>query len=122
MNAAEARNRFMEIVQRMMDQYHVRAKDRYVDLAIPRMRVHVLEAGVGEPVLIFRGGDGEAADWAPLMERIQDKVHIYAVDRPGFGLSDAFDYRRVDLRRHAVEFVSSLLDAVGLQSATLIGG
>jgi pimeloyl-ACP methyl ester carboxylesterase len=24
-------------------------------------------------------------------------VHVYAVDRPGFGLSDPFDYRHVDM-------------------------
>jgi len=119
---AEARIRFMEFEQRMLDQYFVRANARYVHLASPRMRVHVLEAGRGEPVLIFHGGDGEAVDWAPLIGVIQDQLHVYAVDRPGFGLSDPFDYRAVDLRKHATDFVSSLLDALGLESATLIGG
>jgi len=118
----DARKRFMELERQMLDHYGVRATSRYVDLATPRMRVHVLEAGAGEPLLIFHGGDGEAVDWAPLLGVIQDHVHIYAVDRPGFGLSDPFDYRHVDLRKHAVEFVSSLLDALGLESATLIGG
>jgi pimeloyl-ACP methyl ester carboxylesterase len=45
-----------------------------------------------------------------------------AVDRPGFGLTDPFDYRRFDLRRHAADFVVSILDELGLSAATLIGG
>ena len=122
LTATEARRRFTELERQMLDHYHVRAKARYLDLATPRMRVHVLEAGAGEPALILHGGDGEAVDWAPLMGRIQDRVHMFAVDRPGFGLSDAFDYRQVDLRKHAADFVSSVLDELGLRSATLVGG
>src|SRR5262245_41355711 len=118
----DSRQRFVECQQEMLDHYDVRAKSRFVDLAVPRMQAHVLEAGAGEPVVIFHGGDGEAADWAPLMSVLQDDLHIFAVDRPGFGLSDPFDYRRGDLRKHASDFVASLLDSFSLKSATLIGG
>jgi pimeloyl-ACP methyl ester carboxylesterase len=56
------------------------------------------------------------------MGPLQDHVHVYAVDRPGCGLTDAFDYRTVDLRRHASDVVESLLDALDLETATLVGG
>jgi pimeloyl-ACP methyl ester carboxylesterase len=56
------------------------------------------------------------------MGRLQHHVHIYAVDRPGCGLTDAFDYRVVNLRRHAADVVESVLDSLGLQTATLVGG
>jgi pimeloyl-ACP methyl ester carboxylesterase len=49
-------------------------------------------------------------------------LRLFAADRPGFGLSDPFDYRQVDLRSHAADFVRSLLDALELESATLMGG
>lgn len=113
---------FVELQAKLLDFYGVTAVSRYVELASPRMRAHVLEAGAGEPVVIFHGGDGEAVNWAPLLGCLQQNAHIYAVDRPGFGLSDRFDYREVDLRVHAGNFVTSLLDALGLESATLIGG
>lgn len=122
--AAEATpvQRFIELQAELLDFYGVQATSRFLELASPRMRAHVLEAGAGEPVVIFHGGDGEAVNWAPLMGRLQQYAHVYAVDRPGFGLSDPFDYRHVDIRAHAGDFVTSLLDALGLESATLIGG
>jgi pimeloyl-ACP methyl ester carboxylesterase len=113
---------FMAQQQRLLAQYRVDAVSRYVQLARPALRMHLLEAGSGEPLVILHGGDGQGIDWAPLMALLQRDSRVYAVDRPGFGLSDPFDYRRVDLRRHAADVVDSLLDALGLDSATLIGG
>ncbi len=115
-------DRFIELQGRLLDSYGVTADSRFVDLAVPRLRAHLLEGGSGEPVVLFHGGDGEAVNWAPFLRPLQDIAHFYAVDRPGFGLTDPFDYRSVDLRTHAADFVESLLDALGLDSATLIGG
>lgn len=114
--------RFVALQSQLLESYGVRATSRFVQLRAPAIRAHLLEGGKGKPVVIFHGGDGEAVDWAPLMGPLQNHVHIYAVDRPGCGLSDPFDYRAVNLRRHAAEFVASLLDALGLASATLVGG
>src|SRR5262245_52182727 len=114
--------RFVALQSQLLESYGVRASSRFVRLVAPAIRAHILEAGKGRPVVIFHGGDGEAVDWAPLVGPLQHHVHIYAVDRPGCGLSDAFDYRTVDLRRHAATFVASMLDSLGLESATLVGG
>lgn len=113
---------FVELQARLLAHYGVNATSRFVELAQPRMTAHVLDAGAGEPVLIFHGGDGEAVNWAPLMAPLQNSVRVLAADRPGFGLSDPFDYRTVDLRQHAADFTESLLDALGLESVTLVGG
>jgi pimeloyl-ACP methyl ester carboxylesterase len=113
---------FAQLQQELLDLYEVRARSRFVELAQPQMRAHVLEAGDGPPVVFLHGGDGEAVTWAPLLAQLQDDVHLYGPDRPGFGLSDRFKYRTVDLRRHAGDFTVSLLDALGLQSAVLMGG
>jgi pimeloyl-ACP methyl ester carboxylesterase len=114
--------RYRELQSEVLDYYQVKATSRFVDIARPAMRVHVLEAGEGEPVVLFHGGDGEGLNWAPLIGTLQHRAHVFAVDRPGFGLSDAFDYSTVDVRRHASDFTASLLDALGLESATLVGG
>ncbi len=115
-------DRFRELQARLLDFYGVKARSRFLPLALPPLRAHVLEAGTGEPLIVFHGGDGEAVNWAPLMAPLQAHARLVAVDRPGFGLSDPFDYRTVDLRAHAADFVGSLLDALALESATLIGG
>ena len=117
-----ATQRFTELQGKLLDFYGVRARFRFVELAKPRIRAHVLETGEGEPLVLLHGGDGEAVNWAPLMGPLQRHARILAVDRPGFGLSDAFDYRTMDLRSHAADFVASLLDALKLESVTLVGG
>lgn len=120
--AAAATDHFIELQTRLLEYYDVQAVSRYLELDQPRMRVHLLDGGTGEPVVVLHGGDGEAVNWAPLLGRLQHDLRFYAVDRPGCGLSDAFDYRTVDLRAHAAAFVGSLLDAIGLDSVTIVGG
>jgi pimeloyl-ACP methyl ester carboxylesterase len=117
----DATERFIELQRQSLAFHGVTAKSRFINLEKPRMRAHVLEAGTGEPVLLLHGGDGEAVNWAPMMAPLQAHARLYAVDRPGFGLSDAFDYRGVNLRTQAADFVLSVLDALELKSATLVG-
>ena len=94
---------------------------RFVQIAEPRLRVQVLEGGQGEPVLLLHGGNGVAAQWEPLLSRLSSGFHIYAPDRPGCGLTDMFNYRDVPLREHAVNFVRTTMDALGLKTANLVG-
>jgi pimeloyl-ACP methyl ester carboxylesterase len=116
------RQEFARFEERFLQLNGVEATSRFVRLAEPPIQVHLLEAGQGEPAVLLHGGDGEGADWAPLLSRFDDRLHLFALDRPGFGLSDPFDYRSVDLRRHAETVVASLLDVLELETATLIGG
>src|SRR6266536_1509324 len=88
-------------------------RSRALSITRPPMRAHLLEVGAGEPVLLVHGGGGFAALWAPLLRSLPE-IRALAIDRPGFWLSDGFDYGGVDLRRHAVDFLSSALDTLGL--------
>lgn len=45
---------------------------------------------------------------------------LYAVDRPGSGLNEAFDYRGVDLRTHAVSFLDSVLRELRLDRVPIV--
>src|SRR5262245_12781061 len=116
----ETRKRFADCQGALLRYYDLPARSRYVEIARPQMRVHLLEAGECDPLVLLHGGDGEAVTWAPLLAELEDDFHLYALDRPGCGLSDPFDYGEVDIRRHAGDFVTSVLDALGLESATLV--
>jgi pimeloyl-ACP methyl ester carboxylesterase len=118
----DTRTTFAKRQEDLLRFYDLPARSRYVDIEQPGMHVHLLEAGEGEPLVLIHGGDGEAALWAPLMAELQDDFRLYALDRPGCGLSDPFDYRNADIRTHAGDFVTSALDALGLESATLVAG
>jgi pimeloyl-ACP methyl ester carboxylesterase len=113
-------NAFEQAEERVFARYGVEFETRFVELAEPRLRVRVLESGDGPP-LVFVGGDGAvAAAWAPLAARLNG-WRVIVLDRPGFGLSDSFDYGGVDLRRHGAALLGSLLDALELESASFVG-
>lgn len=113
---------FRSAQQRLLEADHVQFVSRYLDLAEPAMRVHLLEAGSGPPTLLIHGGNSMAAGWSPLLSRLQSDLHLYAPDRPGCGLTDRIDYAHVkNFRAHANGFVTSMLDALGLDRAHVIG-
>lgn len=84
-------------------------------------QAQVIERGAGAPVLMIHGGLGEAFQWAPLMAQLPQGCKLIAVDRPGHGLSDPFDYRGVDILAHARHFIAEVLDAEGIPRASLVG-
>lgn len=103
----------------------------YLDRVVPGHRIvrvrwsggttQIIEAGQGQPLLLLHGGLGEAFQWAPLMPALAHRYRVLAVDRPGHGLADAFDYRRQDMLSIASRFASELLDAVNLPSVAVLG-
>ena len=96
------------------------AASRRVALADPPLDVRVLEAGEGSPVALVHGSGMSGSTWAPLMPLLPGH-RLIAVDLPGFGLSDPFDYSGRSLREHAVAQLCSLLDALELKRAPIIG-
>lgn len=119
-NTSTAQDEYAEKQNEVLEWYGVDATERYVDLARPKIRTHVLECGAGNPIVFIHGGGDVAMAWAPLLARLQEDFALYAPDRPGCGLSDGFIYDGVDLRQHATDFVCSLLDALELDRADIL--
>ena len=53
----QAREVFAERQEALLEFYDVPARSRYLDIERPEMRVHLLEAGDGEPLVLIHGGD-----------------------------------------------------------------
>ena len=106
--------------RQLFAHYGLTFQEHYVELTRPRLRVRVLEVGAGEPLLVVPGGSGDAWQLVALMAQLRG-WRLLAVNRPGGGLSDAIDYRQVDLRRFAVHTLASVLDALGLERVAVIG-
>jgi pimeloyl-ACP methyl ester carboxylesterase len=106
---------------KLFERYGVDGRSRSVELAAPALRVHVIEiAGEGTPIVMLHGGGSTLASWVPLLPELRGR-HVFLVDRPGCGQTDGFDYDGVDVRRHAVDFIGGVLDALALERVTLIG-
>lgn len=106
--------------RRLCEHYGLRAEHRTLELREPRLRTRALVAGSGPPLLLVHGGGGFAAQWAPLMAALEGR-RLIAVERPGCGGSDPFDYRGVNLRQHGVAFLESVIDALELDHVSIAG-
>lgn len=85
-----------------------------------RVRVHLVEAGDGPPVVLFHGGGTSSLSHLPFVTQLEG-VRAINVDRPGYGLSDPVNVPHGRYREAAVRFVDEVLDALGLES-TAVGG
>jgi pimeloyl-ACP methyl ester carboxylesterase len=113
--------RFRNAQKRALAKYQVEAESRFLNLKSPAMKVHVLVAGRGDPVILIHGGGAEAVQLAPLMSGLTGTLQCFAPDRPGCGLTDRFDYANIPFRQHGIDFVTSLLDALHLSKAAIAG-
>ena len=63
-------------------------KDHFIDL--PLSRLHVMEAGEGEPLIIVPATISELENWHDLCQFMAQWFHIYFFELPGHGKSSAF--------------------------------
>ena len=111
---------YQDAERRLLAEYGVEAESRRLRLADPALDVRVLECGGGDPLVLVHGSGMSAPTWAPLLAHLRDR-RVYAVDLPGFGLSDPYDYSGRPLREHAVAQLTSLLDALELERVPIAG-
>ena len=109
----------VEAERRLFARYGLAYKTHFLELQEPRLSVRVLEAGQGRPVLMVPGGAGDAWPYAPLMAELNG-WRMIVVNRPGGGLSDAIDFRTVDVRRLAVETLRTVTDAFELERVPIV--
>jgi pimeloyl-ACP methyl ester carboxylesterase len=80
----------------------------------------LFELGTGAPLLYIHGGLGGAYEVVPILAALAENHRVLAVDRPGHGRADPFDYRGVDLLAHARTFLGDILDALELPSVDVM--
>jgi len=72
-------------------------------------------------LLLVHGGLGDAFAWVPILPALAQKRRVLAVDLPGHGLAEPFDYSGVNLLDHARRFLGDILDALELNAADIVG-
>ena len=104
---------FLDAQQRVLDRYRVAAQRRSVQVPATGGQAQVLVAGQGPPLVMVIGGAVPAAFWIPLMARLPGRT-VYAIELPGFGLTDPTAYHPATLRQTAVEHLAGVLAILGL--------
>lgn len=105
--------------QRLFAFYGLKTKTHYVRLPDWGIRPRVTETGSGKPLLIVPGNTGDAFPLVPLMAELQG-FRILALNRPGGGLSEGMNHRKVDFREFAVQTLTAVLDAFSLESVPIV--
>ena len=80
----------------------------------------LFELGTGPPLLYVHGGLGGAYEMVPILTALAETHRMLAVDRPGHGLADPFDYRGVDLLDHGRTFLRDIVDALELPAVDVV--
>jgi pimeloyl-ACP methyl ester carboxylesterase len=94
-------------------------EESFLDLANTGLRVRLLAASSGPPLVLLHGVSLSAAAWAPLFTALSGH-RLLAVDLPGHGLSDPAIYRRGQVRQHARELIDDIFDALELDEAPVL--
>ena len=85
-----------------------------------RGETQVFELGAGPPLLLVHGGLGDALQWVPILPALARNHRVIAVDLPGHGLADPFDYTGVDLLALARTFLHDIVDALELPTVAVV--
>jgi pimeloyl-ACP methyl ester carboxylesterase len=112
--------RIHEAEAHLFDAVGVQVDESLLDLANTRLRVRLLSAGSGPPVVLLHGVSLSAAAWAPLFAALSG-YRLLAVDLPGHGLSEPIGYRPGHVRQHAHALIDDIFDALGLAEAPVVG-
>ncbi len=83
------------------------------------VRLHVAEAGDGEPVVLLHGWPEHWWTWRHLIPGLAERYRVICPDLRGFGWSDA-PRRGYEKEQFAAD-VAELLDSLGLHDVRLVG-
>jgi len=119
MMTEESIRRYRLAEKHIWEHFGAVPKERFLHLDQPKVKVRVLEVGEGEPVLFIHGGPNAGSTWAPIAPQLQG-FRCIALDRPGCGLSEAVDYRSIDLKSFAVDVLASVLDGLQIDRTAIV--
>jgi pimeloyl-ACP methyl ester carboxylesterase len=117
---AQPRKEFEGAQARTLHHHGIEVERRSVRVPTLEGNAHVLLAGRGAPVVMINGIGTPGAMWAPLMAHLPGHG-LHVIDLPGYGLTDPPPDGPTDLRSHAVGFLESVLDGLGLVRPAFVG-
>jgi pimeloyl-ACP methyl ester carboxylesterase len=89
------------------------------DASVFGYRIHYLEAGGGDPLILLHGTGGEGARWMPTIKGLASNFRMISLDQIGFGQSD----KPLTAYHSGVfaGFLARFMKTIGVPRATIIG-
>jgi pimeloyl-ACP methyl ester carboxylesterase len=117
---AHERDRLLAAETEVFAHYGIDTRSDLLHLRDPAITTRAVTVGDGPPTVLLHGANLTACVWAPLLPHLPGRT-LHLVELPGCGLADPFDLAGVDLAAHHTAFVTSVLDALGLDRAPVVG-
>jgi len=92
-------------------------KTSFIDL--PLSRLHIMEAGEGEPLIIVPATISQLENWSTLIQFMAQWFHVYFFELPGHGRSSPFQEKFSSQK--VAELVEQLVDELGFERFNLMG-
>jgi 2-hydroxy-6-oxonona-2,4-dienedioate hydrolase len=115
-----AMERYLAAETRLWQHYGLAPRERFVEIARPRARLRVLEAGAGAPVLFLHGTVGPGS-WPSLVAGMPG-FRSLLLDRPGWGLSAPVEFPRAGYRAFVADLLAASLDSLDIDRVDVVGG
>jgi pimeloyl-ACP methyl ester carboxylesterase len=112
--------RYRQAEQALWDHYGVQPTERFVEVDKPAARIRVVEVGSGPPLLVVHGTFGNGPAFAALAREMPNR-RLLLIDRPGFGLSSAIDYRAESFGETVANPQRQILDRLALERVDIVG-
>ncbi len=103
----------------LLKHYNLEAKEHFIALPESNFRVRVLEIGEGKPLVIVPGNTGDAFVLASLIAELKGRK-IFAINRPGGGLSEGMDHNSVNIREFAHQTLDFIVESLGLKNVDIV--
>jgi 2-hydroxy-6-oxonona-2,4-dienedioate hydrolase len=89
------------------------------DATVFGYKLHYLEAGRGEPIILLHGTGGEGARWMPTIRGLAANFRVIAIDQIGFGQSD----KPLTVYHSGVfaGFLAQFMKTIGVPKAAIMG-
>ncbi|MEE9278182.1 MAG: alpha/beta hydrolase [Dehalococcoidia bacterium] len=91
---------------------------RHINVRHGLFNIDLREDGTGDPLLYLHNMAIQSG-WDPFLARLAEHFHVIAPIHPGFGASTGIEY--IDDPIDMVVFYNDFLDAIGVESAHVIG-
>lgn len=86
------------------------------------VKMHYLEAGKGEPMILIHGWLCYAAFWKPILAELSKKYHIYAIDLIGHGLSEKSINNKINYNtENQAKWIIEFMKKKNIENAYVVG-